>query len=197
MPSTFEIVILLCGVTGVVMVVGSMLLLYHGVIKLRERVSGTEIEAEFRNQLKINVRNPALALFLIGFLFFGLALYFAQPGEIAPIKLTGHVEGADVDSITIRIKVAEFPVRVSSDGEITDTLRASLHEKLSVEILAPGHKPARWTNVIKPEDALRGVIIIQPPNFTQTVKRPPPNPERIRTPEPEAPLPGLSAPPSF
>jgi hypothetical protein len=197
MPSTFEIIVLLCGLTGVIMVVGSMMLLYHGVIKLREKVSGSEIEAEFRDQLKINVRNPALALFLIGFLFFGLALYFVQPREIAPIKLTGHIEGVDADSITIRVKVAEFPVRVSSNGEIADTLRASLHEKLSVEILAPGYKPARWTNIVSPEDALRGRIVIDPPDFIQVLEKPQPNPSRIRNPGSDVELPGLSAPPSF
>src|SRR5260370_41263064 len=94
--STFDVVLILCGFTGLVMVVGSIALLYQGVIKLSERSTGTAIEAEFKNQLKVNVRNPALGLFAIGFAFFLLALYFARPREWEPLVISGHIKAAEV-----------------------------------------------------------------------------------------------------
>ena len=70
------------------MVIGSITLLYKGAIQLSEMNTGHALEAEFKNQLKVNVRNPALGLFVIGFAFFGLALYFAKP-ESEPLVIRG------------------------------------------------------------------------------------------------------------
>jgi hypothetical protein len=79
MLNTFNLILIMCGATGAVMVFGSILLLYLGAIKLSKQDAGHALEAEFKNQLKVNIRNPALGLFIIGFVFFGLALFFAKP----------------------------------------------------------------------------------------------------------------------
>jgi hypothetical protein len=99
-PNSFDSLLMMCGVAGVVMVVGSILLLYRGVIKLGEKSAGTALEAEFKDQLKINIRNPALGLFAIGFFFFVLALYFAKHEEGGPLVVTAHIKIGDVSGIT-------------------------------------------------------------------------------------------------
>lgn len=188
MPKTLDTLVLLCAVTGLIMIVGSLLLLYRGVIKLSEKVSGSQIEAEFKDQLKVNVRNPALGLFVIGFAFFALALYFGNV-EVQPIEFRGVITGAEADHLKVRVRVDEWPVRVSSDGKILETVRPSLEEKLSVEILAPGYQPARWTVNIEPSDARRGRIVVKPPAFSKVIERPAPDPANIKP--VEVPLPGL------
>ena len=60
MLNPFDLILMMCGATGLVMVVGSILMLYQGVIKLSSRASNHALEAEFRNQLKLYIRNPAL-----------------------------------------------------------------------------------------------------------------------------------------
>jgi len=68
------------------------LLAISGVIKLSETSVGAAVEAEFQSQLKVNIRNPALGLFTIGFSFFVLALYFAKLGEGGPLVVAGHLK---------------------------------------------------------------------------------------------------------
>src|SRR6266511_252143 len=97
MLGTFDLILIMCGATGAVMVVGSILLLYQGVIKLSEQSTGRAVEAEFKNQLKINIRNPALALFAIGFAFFGLALYFGK-SDSGPLIVSVQIKMEDLDS---------------------------------------------------------------------------------------------------
>jgi len=93
MPTTFDLILLMCGLTGVVLVVGSIVLLYQGVIKLAEKSAGSALEAEYKNYLKLNIRNPALGLFAIGFAFFFLAIYFSYHEESSPLLLTGQIKG--------------------------------------------------------------------------------------------------------
>jgi hypothetical protein len=162
MLSPFELIVIMCGVAGIVMVVGSILLLYQGAIKLHEKGSAHAIEAEFKNQLKVNVRNPALGLFAIGFAFFGLALYFAKP-ERGPMVVSGQIKIADVGGILVRLKSEEWPISVSSEGEIFTTIEPL--EKLSVVIEAPGYRPPKWYHQIKPHEVKNGRIHINIPEF--------------------------------
>jgi hypothetical protein len=164
MLGTFDLILIMCGATGAVMVIGSILLLYQGVIKLSERNSGRALEAEFKNQLKINIRNPALGLFAIGFAFFGLALYFAKP-EGGPLVVSGNIKIADIDGLVVRLKSEEWPITISSGGEISTTIQPL--EKLSVVIEAPpGYRPSRWLHQIKPDEAKNGRIrIVDIPEF--------------------------------
>jgi hypothetical protein len=136
---TFDLILIMCGATGVFMVVGSILLLYQGAIKLSERSTNRALEADFMNQLRINIRNPALGLFAIGFAFFGLALYFAKPEGGGPLVVSGQIKIADIDGVLVRLKSEEWPIMVSSAGEIFTTIQPL--EKLSVVIDAPGYRP--------------------------------------------------------
>lgn len=165
--STFDLVLILCGVTGLVMVVGSIVLLYQGVIKLSERSAGTALEAEFKNQLKVNVRNPALGLFAIGFSFFLLALYFARTREGGPLVISGHIRAADVGGIVVKLKSEEWPMQVSSDGGIYATIQPL--EKLAIRIDARGYRPPTWYRQLLPEEARNGHIEIKDiPEFIST-----------------------------
>jgi hypothetical protein len=162
MLSPFEVIVLMCGATGVVMVVGSILLLYLGAIKLSEKGTGHALEAEFKNQVRVNVRNPALGLFAIGLAFFGLALYFAKP-ERGPMIVSGQIKVADVGGILVRLKSEEWPITVSSEGEIFTTIEPL--EKLSLVIEAPGYRPPKWYHQIKPDEVKNGRVHINIPEF--------------------------------
>lgn len=162
MFNTFDLILIMCALTGVVMVVGSILLLYQGVIKLSERSTGRALEAEFKNQLRINIRNPALALFAIGFAFFGLALYFGKVDN-GPLTVSGQIKIADIDGVIVRLKSEEWPITVSSGGEIFTTFQPL--ERLSVLIDAPGYRPPKWYHQIKPHELKNGRIQINVPEF--------------------------------
>ncbi len=164
MPDSFATILIMCGATGAIMVVGSIILLYQGAIKLSEKATGSALEAQFRDQIKVNVRNPALGLFAIGLAFFALALYFAKPQEGNPVILSGQIKIADVGGIIVKLKSDEWPITVSSEGEISTTVQPL--EKLEVVIDAPGYTPHRWVHQIRPEEARNGRVNIAIPEFT-------------------------------
>ena len=85
----FEVILVLCAITGCIMVIASILLLYLGAIRLSEKGVGSALQAKYKNLLHIQVRNPALGLFAIGLAFFALALYFAKPEERGTLVLVG------------------------------------------------------------------------------------------------------------
>jgi hypothetical protein len=179
MPSTFDLILVMCGTTGAVMVVGSIFLLYQGVIKLSEKSAGSALEADFKNQLKINIRNPALGLFAIGFSFFVLALYFAKNEEISPLVVTGHLKIADMNGIEVKLipdfrlnsdsesRKCEWPIPVSTEGEISTTFQPL--EKLVVDIEAPGYTPAQWKHPLHADEAKNGHFEMRPPEFKPAV----------------------------
>jgi hypothetical protein len=160
MPSPFDVILILCAWTGAVMVFGSIFLLYRGIIKLSEKSSARGFEADFKNQLKINVRNPALGLFV----FFGLALYFAKP-EQSRLVLTGHMKVPDVEGIFVKLRTEE-PITLSSEGDIFTTIQPV--EKLWVEISAPRYRPPQWRHQITPDEARNGRVEIRMPRFQPT-----------------------------
>jgi hypothetical protein len=63
----------------------------------------------------------------------------------------------------VRLKSEEWPITVSSEGEIFTTIEPL--EKLSVVIEAPGYRPPRWYHQIKPHEVKNGRIHIDIPEF--------------------------------
>ena len=83
----FDIVILIGAICGPIMVIGSMALLYSGAISLRGAAcDGEALSIELIKEIKLSTRYPALALFIIGFVFFISAAWFAQQGNVKKIR---------------------------------------------------------------------------------------------------------------
>jgi hypothetical protein len=77
--TTYDFAILGGTVCGIVMVVGGILLLYKGSIKLEVASKDPALSVEvFEKQFRLTTHAPALGLFAIGLLFVGLAIYFAR-----------------------------------------------------------------------------------------------------------------------
>jgi hypothetical protein len=159
----FDWILVMCALAGLLMVIGSIALLYNGAIQLSEKNPGQAIEAEFKNQLKVNVRNPALGLFVIWFAFFVLPLYVARPESDPPLAIRGHIKIADVEGIAVRLTFVEPQIGVSSEGEI-DTIVQPV-QNLWITIVPPtGYLPERWSHQIKSDEVKlkHGQIDINP-----------------------------------
>jgi hypothetical protein len=164
MADPFGIILIMCAATGVAMVLGSMFLLYCGVIKLSEKAGVSALEAQFKNEIRVNIRNPALGLFAIGFFFFCLALYFAKAQEGTPVVVSGHIKIADVSGLTVSLEADQSPIAVSSEGEIFTTIQPL--EKLKIEIKADGYKPHTWVHQLTPAEARNGHLQLPTAEFT-------------------------------
>lgn len=161
MLNTFDVIVIICGLTGSIMILASLFLLYMGVIKLGGVASQSAFEAQFRDQIRINVRNPALGLFTIGCFLFALALYYARPPTVV---LKGHIHITDLFDVHARLKTDEV-IMVSSDGGFSETVEP--WEKLAVVIEVPdGYKPKSYRHQLTAEEVRNGHIDIDIPEFT-------------------------------
>ena len=120
--------------------------------------TGLRVELLFEGEPSLRWRWP------VGFFFFALALYFARTAEVHPLVVTGHIKIADTGGLLVRLKSEDWPMPVSSDGEIYATVQPM--ERLAVQIEAPGYKPARWYYALRPEDEKNGRVEIHLPEFT-------------------------------
>ena len=77
--------------------------------------------------------------------------------------VTGHIKIANVDGILVKLKSEEWPITVSSEGEIFTTIQPL--EKLAVEIEAPSYRPPKWFHPIRADEAKNGHIEIHIPEF--------------------------------
>ena len=71
---TADIVIVLAGVCGLLMVVGGLGLFYKGAITLQVASQNQAVKIEFFKQFKLTTQYPALAFFVIGLAFTGLSV---------------------------------------------------------------------------------------------------------------------------
>ena len=121
--TTFDFIILMGAVCGLIMVVGSMGLLYKGIVQLNAVSPQDAITVEFRKTVRITSHYPAIALFIIGFCFMGVAGYEAyNNNEIAkPVRLNGSITGAaDPDSVKIYISAGPWSLDPTSNGKADD-----------------------------------------------------------------------------
>ncbi|VAW44278.1 hypothetical protein MNBD_GAMMA04-78 [hydrothermal vent metagenome] len=141
MFGSFEMVILIGAICGSIMVVGSMILLYRGVISLQAAAASEALSIELIDEIKLSTRYPALALFLIGFIFFISAAWFAQQGDAKKLTLEGVVSSPD-ELVDIEIHLSAGPWKQDVFGE-EGAFSILFHpniESLNATVIAPGYE---------------------------------------------------------
>lgn len=148
--TTYDLAIIGGTISGIIMVLGGIVLLYKGAIKLEVASKDPSLSVElFEKRLKLITHVPALGLFVIGLLFVISAIYFAQTTTAKAIPVSGIAENIE-EEISVIVK-SEWPV-TAHQGHVQAVIRPQL-DVLWVVISAPGYKPA-----IKPyEDFKEGV----------------------------------------
>lgn len=136
--TTYDFAILGGTVCGIVMVVGGILLLYKGSIKLEVASKDPALTVEvFEKQFKLTTHAPALGLFVIGLLFVGLAIYVARETAATPIELKGKTGIID-EPVSVFVR-SEWGVP-AVQGSVHHVLRPQL-DVLWIYISAPGYEP--------------------------------------------------------
>lgn len=139
--TTFDWTIATSALCGLVMVVGGILLLYKGAIKLEQASCDEAVALEFQKILKIQTRYPAIGLFIIGLAFIGVGIFSSKPSPIKPITLRGKIEGADPSGVIVHVKSAEWKsVAPDSDGNIDVVVYPDV-QRVEIDIRAAGCKP--------------------------------------------------------
>jgi len=180
--TAFDVVIILGGVCGLLMVVGGMILLYKGAISLNKASKKDAVSLEFKKMIKVTTQYPALGLFIIGLAFIISAAMFSKPTGVSPLKIQGHVNVPDPSSVTIFVSAGRWSLEPFTDGTIKGLIHPSLG-LLKVEITAPGYIPPTITKSIGTEDIKFGVVSLGEIAFgNRIVEKPLINPDNIKTP---------------
>jgi len=86
-----DVVAIAGAVCALLMVVGSLLLLWKGAITLKEANPEEAIKVSFQRALSIQTRYPAIALFVVGIVFLFVASWLSRGNGPKQVMLTGTV----------------------------------------------------------------------------------------------------------
>lgn len=193
--TTFDMVIVLGGVCGLVMVVGGILLFYKGAISLKEASSQGAVDLEFKKMFRITTHYPALGFFIIGLLFIVTAAMFSKPARVSPLRIEGKLNVLDPSSVTIRVSAGNWMLEPSTDGTIKGTIYPDM-DILKVEITAPGYIPPSIKKTLRRDDIKAGTALLGEIAFQEKrLDKPPVDPGKIVAAPPSLPHP--SAPGKF
>jgi len=134
----YDITIIAATFCGIMMVAGSLFLLYKGAIKLEVASKDPALTIDmFKDKFKLTTHVPALALFVIGLAFVGLSIYAARETTATPIKVKGEA-AARGEEVKVFFR-SEWPIPVAGE-KILAVLRPQL-DVLQLVISAPGYQP--------------------------------------------------------
>jgi hypothetical protein len=135
---TYDYTIIGATVCGIIMVLGGIVLLYKGAIRLEVAARDPALTVEmFQSEFKLTTRVPALGLFVIGLCFVVVSIYFGRDIAATPIEVVGVAEQVD-EPVTVLVK-SEWGVP-ALEGQVHHVLRPQL-DVLWVVVSAPGYRP--------------------------------------------------------
>jgi len=136
--TTYDLALIGGTVCGIIMVTGGIILLYKGSIKLEVAAKDPALTLElFQKHLKLTTSVPALGLFVIGFLFIGLSIYFARETTARSIELQGETTVVD-EPVSGFVRI-EWPIPMHN-GKVHYVFRPQL-DVFWLNISAPGYVP--------------------------------------------------------
>ncbi|MCK5888645.1 MAG: hypothetical protein KAG19_01750 [Methylococcales bacterium] len=145
----FETVILIGAICGSIMVLGSMFLLYKGAISLRAAADHEAISIELIDEIKMSTRYPALALFLIGFVFFISAAWFAQSAE-TKFLVEGNVSSPDkLIDVELHLSAGTWKQSVLDERGTFSVLFYPNMDRLIATVIAPGYENSGVTRDVR------------------------------------------------
>jgi|GEM_PF-1670263 hypothetical protein len=138
--TTFDVVAMLGGICGLLMVVGGMLLLYKGVITLSQASKEEAVSLEFKNTLKVSTHYPAIGLFVVGLAFIITAIWFSR-STAYQFKIVGHVKGLESGNpVQVLVEMpASWNGEAYDDGQIIASVTPKM-DILVVRVIAPGYQ---------------------------------------------------------
>ena len=159
--TTYEYILLGCVICGIIMVVGGIILLYKGAIKLESASSDPALVLEVQKKLKLTTHIPALGLFIIGLLFVFISIFWGKSTAVKEIQITGSIN-VDDDAILV-VKGDEWQFRCPSK-EVNLVARPHL-DTIYISVTAPGYQsriltPYKITD-IKDEINLGSITLVK------------------------------------
>jgi hypothetical protein len=170
-----DVISLVTAFAGLIIVIGSLLLLYKGVITLQavseiakketDAQPGNKPEAksavlsaisiELGEKIKIQSQYPTLGLFILGIVCFFVAIYYAMQDPKSSVILEGQVVGADKDKYTFTFVGAMGAIRPDISGKVHKTIPKDV-EEVDIKVGKGGGEVA--TLVLYPSSRENGIL---------------------------------------
>lgn len=165
-----DVIALGAAICGLLIVVGSFVLLYKGIITLNEvnravrqgrtrRPAAADdnppvaIDLQIGDQIKIKSQYPALALFVLGISCFFGAIIFDNQKTSDTISLEGHV--TDSGKYVFTVTGAMGAIHPDKNGFVRKNVSKDVDE-LDIEVARPGTTPDSF--VVYPSERKHGVL---------------------------------------
>lgn len=172
--TTFDVVVIVGSMCGLVMVIGGIFLLAKGIINFK----GSQQDAasvSFKDVFKVSTSYPALGLFVIGLGFIIIAGYFSKPAQ-NEFKITGHVSVDEPDTLNVMVTVPPWIGKAYADGQILAAISPRT-DVLEIRVSCPGYKQVELP--IKTGSSKLGTISVGEIKLTKVADKPRFNPENI------------------
>lgn len=143
----FEIVILLSALCGILMVLGSLYLLYTGAITLKQASETQALNVEIAKNVKLSTRYPALGLFAFGLLFILAAIFSAKPPPAPTYEVTGQLlplNAKGLHDVSIQLCAGPWVIPPATNGEIYSIFTIA-PKQFQVQVQATGFEDGRKT----------------------------------------------------
>ena len=142
--TTTDALSLTAALCGLLLVIGGQLLLLRGAISLTreptDRGRNPALCFQFQG-IKLAANSPGLALFAVGLLFLGLAIW-TDHNQTISVRVSARLEGASPQEADIYAAVPLIPVTSRPDGSIEYTLSLRPEaDTIWVVVVAPGYEP--------------------------------------------------------
>jgi hypothetical protein len=155
----YDIIFIASPFCGIVMVIGSMILLHKGIITLSKASADEAISIEFKKIIKVNSHYPAIALFILGAVFVFTPMIIMSNNS-RPLAVDGQVyliPKSEIHDVRIKVLGGPWDIEPDSDGSINGEVTPSF-KKLKVEIDAPGRPTYKKTLTVKDGSIILGEV---------------------------------------
>jgi len=144
---------------AVIVMVGSLILLWTGAVKLTGVNANQGIKFKFMKTWIVETRNPALGLFVVGIFCLCIAGWCAQSQNVSPMRLTAKLVPHPVDIPIALFENHDLLAQSSIDtnGEILAEILPKI-VKIRLRIPTPGYEPGEIIKSLPPEQAKDGVL---------------------------------------
>ena len=135
---TYDLLLLAGSLCGIIMVLGGILLLYKGAISLNQ-VSGEEaFTLEFKRELRLSTRYPALGIFIIGLSFVVFSVLMGKP-ELHKLTVKATTEDLS-EPVNITLKANSWKSSLRHTGEVLESFYPDV-DTIQIVVSAPGYEP--------------------------------------------------------
>jgi hypothetical protein len=153
--ATPDILAVVGAVCALLMVVGSLVLLYRGTITLQQANPEEAIKVQFQNVLNIQTRYPAIALFVVGIIFLTVAYWFEMNMGVANTLLKGTLVSNDPGDAVAEFMSHLGESRIDSEKGFQKMVPSNL-EEIEVTVRETGYEPV--STAVRPKQAKNGMV---------------------------------------